>query len=298
MKAKMLKQIRDLYEAGYDINEIIEETGFSKNLVSKAIEQIEEEEDPEDAAELNGIKKANQLKERELDMLEKKEFIESEKSKRQALKEFKKLVEGVHYHVEGSKWDQDSLNKTTSEIETQLEIVDEIFEFDHDQRQDNSIFEILTILKDEFSGLSKNDPDYSITITWSPEKLAMLQYALEIEQFDDTEFDTEDYNRQRAFGIFTRFIESLEDLSDSKVDNSDVEELRSKLNHTREAIIADIPGVDGEFEDEVNILGEIEKFLSELSIRIDESFWNEKRFTLPNDIQELIDQTAEPAEEE
>lgn len=301
MNQSQITQIINLHEEGNSPLEIVEITGFELEEIEAILDSMEEdeqsEEDPElEPTHLSGIDKANELKERELNHLEKEAFIKTEKQKRKTLKEFKLLAEGLLDHCQGSKWDRESLKKSYDEIEELIETVEEIFGFDADEMEDNSIYEILQVLKEQFSGLANQDADYQVTIDWSPEKIEMLQYALDIENFDDAHWDREDFNLQRAHNVYSRFLESLAELDGKKVDSDDLESLQSDLVYTKETISSDLPGVEGEFEDELEVIERIEEYLKELGIRIDESFWGEKRIQLASSIVEVINELEETHE--
>ena len=219
MKQKDIKRVLALYHDGYDAEDIAIETDLLQEDIEACIEEYEEEQAPT----LSGIDKANALKEKELEMSERKAFVDSEKAKRGILKKFIGTIEGLLDHVQGSSWASDSIRKMYKEIDSLVEEVMEAFYFDKEAMADNSIFEILVILKLEFSNLAKNDPDYKITIDWSDEKIEMLEYALVIEDFDDTEFDTEDFNYRKAQGAFTRLIDDIVELQDERMDSEAIE---------------------------------------------------------------------------
>ena len=293
MKQKDIKQVIALYHEGYNAEDIAIETDLLQEDIEACIEEYEEEQAPT----LSGIDKANALKEKELEMSERKAFVDNEKAKRGILKKFIGTIEGLQDHVQGSSWASDSIRKMYKEIDSLVEEVMEAFYFDKEAMADNSIFEILVILKLEFSNLAKNDPDYKITIDWSDEKIEMLEYALVIEEFDDTEFDTEDFNYRKALGAFTRLIDDIVELQDERMNSEAIEDLESSIQFTIETLESDTSGVEGNFEDQIDLLNEILEHLKEFAIRVDESIWGEKRLSLPEAITERIDELEEAIED-
>lgn len=274
-------------------------TGIDEEFVEDEFEQSVLDDEPKeiDHQTLSGIEKSNQLKERELDLLEKRDFVEKEKTKRSVLKEFKDLLTGIREYAQGYKWGHKEVAQVVTRIEEIEESLQEVFDFDEDEMCENSTCQIMGVLSKEFGRLEESGDEYSFSFNWSKEKLDMLDFGISLENLDDDEFDLDDFNRQSAWNEFTRFIDLLKQSSGESVGTKEVDSFKGSLDDLREELNSDTRGVTGEFVKELGILGEIEKLLSEYSIRIEESIWGSKRFyikeSLSDKISELINSNQE-----
>lgn len=305
-----------LHTEGYTPEEIAESTGKSRATIYRWLEQhktslqlagipeVDDEEEDFDDDELNeikpglsGLEKANELKERELKTLDQKARVESEKIKRATLKEFKRVISGIREYALGFKWKHANVVETRDKLENLIDQVHEALEFDDDAMEDNSIAQILSILKGEFSQLAESGKSFAFTFNLAPYKVDLLEFALSIESFDNTEFDIEDYVRQGAWQRFLDVIEKFKEHAGASVGREEVSVLSKEVEGFR-SIVDELPSdLKGEFDSELEVLDSVSEYLKELEIRIDESIWGSKRLLLPEEvsgqINELIDAESE-----
>jgi transposase len=320
MKPKF-KDIIDLHEQGYTPDQIVAETGISRATAYRWIEQynaslsisgqsenettdeeIETEIDVDADADietesLSGLELKNkelQLREREIEAQERKEWMAIEKLKREILKDFKKVIQAIKDDSSESSWSAEELHKVSLEIEMIQEKVLEVFGYGQEETEDNSILKILNILKEVF----REDPDIKGKILdFSDAKIAVLDFGLEIENVEDTDFDLADYNRDSATDSFTTIMEEIAELQGYKLSQANCEQLLFAVQRVKENLTSELPGVDGEFEQEVQLLDNIVEELQELQVRCSENFWGEKSFHIDPSIleeyQELVSEEVE-----
>ncbi len=308
------KEAVKLHKQGHTAEEISDEIGVSRATAYRWIEtykgslalagsngEYEEEELEETHAEdsaldqpsLSGIEKANELKERELSIIERRDFVEKEKTKRSILKEFKSLLSGIKEYASGFRWGHKEVSDVALKVEELEESLQEVFEFDDNEMCHNSACQIVGILKDEFNHLVDSGAEYSFRFDWSHEKLNMLDFGLSIGSLDNNEFDLENYVRQGAWNRFVKFTDGLRSRSGESVSNSDVSVIQKSVGDLIERLSVDDSGIEGEFDEELALLEDIKHYLEELAVRISENIWRSKRFVLPEEISEKIDELIE-----
>lgn len=307
-----------LHNEGYTPEEIAESTGKSRATIYRWLEQHkaslqlagipevddfeeedfeEDDESPKAIPGLSGLEKANELKERELETLGRKAKVESEKIKRSTLKEFKRVISTIKEYARGFKWKHSDVVETRDEIENLEEKVHEALEFDENAIEINSISQILNILKGEFSQLADSGADFSFTFNFSDHKMEFLDNALSIESFDNNEFDMEDYHRQATWQTFIDLIDKFREFSGTSIGSEEVEECKASINEFKDMVDELSADLKEEFDSEMEVLDAVTEYLKELAIRIDESLFHSKRFLLPEEvgdrINDLIDNESE-----
>ncbi len=305
-----------MHTEGYTLEEIAESTGKSRAAIARWIEQhkaslklagIPEEDEeeyfdePTEITGLSGLEKANKLKERELKTLDQKAKVESEKIKRTTLREFKRVISGIRSYARGFKWKHSDVTETLDKIENLEEQAHEALAFNENEIEKNSISQILNILKREFSKLVESGESFSFTFNFTDYEMELLDNALSLEEFDNDEFDVEDYHRQGAWQKFVSLIDKFHELSGTSVGREDIQKCQESIRHFNE-VIGELPeGITSEFDEELEVLESVSQYLKELSIRIDESIWNSKRFLLSEEVTDqinvLIENEGEPKDE-
>ncbi|MEQ9008948.1 MAG: hypothetical protein RLP12_13755, partial [Ekhidna sp.] len=257
-------------------------------------ENFEEYEEPTAVGHgLSGLEKANELKERELKTLDQKAKVESEKIKRATLKEFKRVIAGIREYAQGFKWKHDDVVETRDKLENVIEQAHEALAFDDEVIEENSIVEILNILKEEFSQLVESGSSFSFTFNLAPYKVDLLEFALSIESLDNTEFDPEDYVRQGVWQRFLDIIDTLKEHAGTSIGSEEVVVISKEVEGFK-SVVDELPtGLKGEFDSDLDVLDSVSEYLKELAIRIDESIWGSKRFLLPEEITEKINDLIE-----
>lgn len=291
MNTLVFQKVVELHNAGYSAEEISSKLEISRATAYRAIQQHETSlamggldepedeypseytEDDEDVSTLAGLGKA-------VAVIEQEAKIKTKKLQRDALKSFHRILEGLKEHTSGSTWSRDDIRKVLTETNNVIDLVEEACAFEKNEYQDLSIFLITTIIKDHFKIYLANFSE-GLKIQWDQPNMDMLEAGLEAETFQDQTFDEQDYERQKAWLIFNDFIDSV--LKVSGVLNVDqVDELSSELKWIREALDEDLPAyLDGEFDEELELLDQLQEFLKEYRIRTEEAIFG-KRFSLPD----------------
>ena len=305
-------EVISLHNEGYSPEEIAESTGKSRATIFRWLGQHKaslqlagipevdvEEEDFEDDEPtkskhgLSGLEKANELKERELKILDQKARVESEKIKRATLKEIKRVISGIKDYSQGFKWKHADVVETRDKLDNLTDQVHEALAFDDDAMGENSIAQILNILKGEFSQLVESGKSFDFTFNLAPYQVDLLEEALSIDSFDNTEFDPENYVRQGAWQRFLDVVEKFKEHAGTSVGKEEVSVLFKEIEGFR-SIVDELPtDLKGDFDYELEVLDSVSEYLRELEIRIDESIWGSKRFLLPEEISEQINELIE-----
>jgi hypothetical protein len=294
---KQFTEVIKLHNQGYSADQIVEETGASRATVYRWIEQheasltlagVDQDHPGEEVSHLalTGFEKAASSIERANDLKEREDEVNNKKNERAAVRDFKKLMEGLKEHTAGSTWSKEEIRKVLNETDDILELVHDVCTFHGDECSDLSIFEITTIVKTLFKNYLYNYSD-GLKVQWDSAKLEMIESGLGVEEFDDVSFDTADYYRQTAYLIFIGFIDQLLAIS-GILSVEEADDLISELKRTKEALTDDLnEDLSDEFESELSILSALEDFLKEYRIRTEEAFFG-KRFFLPEEIKSQI----------
>ena len=284
----------ELLNQGYDTEEIADELGVSRATAYRWIKQHETrialaEVDKESTMSgLGAIEESNRLKRRELDLIERKEAIKREKKGRELLKKFKSLVSGIQEHAVGSKWTHEEVSDTHLKIEELKEEVAELLDYDKEAQGENSAFQILSILEEEFEKLVESGSGYTFNFDWSEPKLNLLELAISLEELSDDSFDMEDFHRATAACLVEETMNGIQTFQGESVDAKEVQKLEAQVAIAKEGLESLDPELQEDFEEDKARLGKIDDYLKELRIRVDESFWGSKRFQLP-ETDELIE---------
>ncbi|UXX78006.1 hypothetical protein N7E81_11605 [Reichenbachiella carrageenanivorans] len=289
MKTEFIEAIQ-LHNEGYSLEDIAESVEVKQATVKRWIEQheaslslagITEEDEESFTSTLGAIHESNQLKRKELERLDRKEAVQKEKDNRILIKDFQNLCEGIREHVEGSKWNFEEVEKVASKIEDLKGRIEEHFEFNDDVTETNSVFQILGILQDEFEQLKESGPGYSFVFDWARPKIHLLDQALEINDLRNVEFDNCKFEKELAADTIQSTLNGLNGFDGRQVDIDDLQTMEGMLETAQETLESLVEEDLDELGEDIEKIDQIRNYLTELKIRVDESFWKEKKCNLP-----------------
>ncbi len=294
MKKKLFELAIELHNEGYSPEEIAEELEISRATAYRWVEQhttsialagIEEKKEVEynDEEDFEGdideeVEITDSSSDHLVEVLERDHRVKTTKLKRQAMKEFLRLIEGLIEHTDGSQWTGDELRKVLHEVSDIIEVIEEACDFEEETFSDLSVYEIAQIIKGLFKTYTNLFPN-GVEISWDDLKKDMVQKALRIESFEEVSFDTEDFYRQQARQKFIKFTEQIDDVNLTTLDEEEVEALQGELQTVVEAISEDLPEalqIRDEFDSELEVLGELKEYLKEYQVITAKAFFGAK----------------------